>query len=103
MQKYRVMIHGENLLKEVEGVRQRFGFFTNVFVEAFTPADAESRAIDILREDDDLREAALNPGDDPLRFSADEIHEIESFDGLRLPRQGLVLYEEKSDDSKNVV
>jgi len=102
MQKYRVMIHGENLLKEVEGVRQRFGFFTNVFVQAFTPADAESRAIDILREDNDLREAALNSDDDPLRFSADETHEIESFDGLRLPRQGLSLYEEKSDDSKDV-
>ena len=102
MQKYRVMIHGENLLRQVDGVRQRFGFFTNVFVEAFTSADAESRAIDILREDAHLREAALNSDDDPLRFSADEVHEIESFDGLRLPRQGLSLYEEKLDDSKDV-
>ena len=51
MQKYRVMIHGENLLTEVEGVRQKLGFFTNVFVEAFTVADAEGRAVEVVRED----------------------------------------------------
>ena len=99
MQKYRVTIHGQNLLREVDGVRQRFGFYTNVFVEAFTPNDAESRAIDILREDVHL--GALNTSDDALRFSVDDVHEIESFDGVRLPRQGLSLYEEKSDGSKN--
>ncbi len=96
------MIHGRNLLTEVDGVRQRLGFYTNVFVEAFTPADAESRAIDALREDAHLRDVALNAEDDPLRFAADEVHEIESFDGVRLPRQGLSLYEEKSDDTKDV-
>ena|SRR6266550_1190592 len=100
MQKYRVMIRGQNLLREIDDVRQRFGFYTNVFVEAFTPADAESRAIDILREDAHL--GALNADDDPVRFSADEVQEIESFAGVRLPRQGLSLYEEKSDDSKDV-
>jgi len=102
MQKYKVMIHGQNLLTEVESVRQRFGFYTAVFVEAFTPADAESRAIDVIREDDHLRDVALNREDDPLRFIADEVHEIESFDGVRLPRQGLSLYEEKSDDSDDM-
>jgi capsule polysaccharide export protein KpsE/RkpR len=99
MQKYRVMINGKNLLTDVEGVRQRLGFYTTVFVEAFTPADAESRAIDVLREDAHLSDIALNAEDDPLRFSVDEVHEIESFDGVRLPRMGLALYEEKADDS----
>ena len=51
MQKYRVIGHGQNLLTEVDGVRQRLGFYTNVFIEAFTSADAESRAIDLVRED----------------------------------------------------
>jgi hypothetical protein len=36
MQSYRVMVHGENLLTEVEGTRQRLGFYTHVVVEAFT-------------------------------------------------------------------
>lgn len=95
MQKYQVMIRGQNLLTEVKGVRQRLGFYTNVFVEAFTTADAKSRAIGILREDSHLRDIALNAKDDPLRFTAEEVHEIESFDGIRLPRQGLSLYEER--------
>jgi hypothetical protein len=102
MQKYRVMIHGRNLLREIDGVRQRYGFYTNIFVEAFTSADAESRAIDLLRENAHLRDVALNAQDDPVRFSADEIQEIESFDGVRPSRQGLALYAEKSDDPKDV-
>ena len=102
MQKYKLLVHGQNLLTDVDGVRQRLGFYTNVFVEAFTPADAESRAIDVLREDAHLRDVALNAEDDPMRFSADEVAEVESFDGVRLPRQGLSFYEEKSHDIKDV-
>jgi hypothetical protein len=71
MQKYRVMIHGQNLLTEVDGVRRRLDFFTNVFIEAFTTADAESRAIDIIREDAGLADILLNPDDDLLSLSAD--------------------------------
>ena len=96
MQKYRVTVHGQNLLTDVEGVRQRLGFYTNVFVEAFTPADAEARAIELVREDAHLHESALNAEDDPLRFSADEVAEIETFDGVRLPRTGLAFYPEES-------
>ena len=88
------------MLSEIDGIRQRFGFFTNVFIEATTPADAESRAIDIIRNDARLRETALNAENDPVTFAAEETHEIESFAGLHLPRQGLSLYPEPSDDSK---
>ena len=97
MQKYRVIVHGQNLLTEVDGVRQRLGFYTNVFIEAFTSADAESRAIDLVREDSHLRDILLNAEDDPLSLSTDEVHEIESFDGARLPRSGFTLYPEVKD------
>jgi hypothetical protein len=90
------------MLREIDGIRQRYGFYTTVFVEAFTASDAESRAIEVLREDAHLRDVALNAEDDPWTCSADEVHEIESFDGVRLPRQGLALYEEKSNDAKDV-
>ncbi len=99
MQKYRVIVHGRNLLTEVDGVRQRLGFYTNVFVEAFTSADAEARAIELVREDAHLRDLVLNPEDDAVSLSADEVQEIESFDGVRLPRTGLSLYEEKSGET----
>jgi hypothetical protein len=99
MQKYRVIIHGRNLLTEVDGVRQRLGFYTNVFIEAFTSADAEARAIELVREDAHLQDMALNTEVDALSLSADEVQEIESFDGVRLPRTGLSLYEEKSGET----
>src|SRR5436190_11757441 len=85
MQKYRVMIHGQNLLTEADGVRQKFGFYTNAFVEAFSSADAEARAIEIVREDTGLADILLNSDDDPLSLSAEEIHEVESFEGHRVP------------------
>jgi hypothetical protein len=99
MQKYRVIVHGQNLLTEVDGVRQRLGFYTNVFVEAFTAADAEARAIELVREDAHLHDITLNVEGDALSLSADEVQEIESFDGVRLPRTGLSLYEEKSGET----
>ena len=92
MQKYRVMIHGKNLLTETDGVRQKFGFFTKVFVEAFSPADAESRAVEIVREDAGLADILLNSDHDPLSLSAEEIHEVESFEGHQLPRDAFMLY-----------
>ena len=86
------MIHGENLVTDVDGVRQKLGFFTNVFVEAFTARDAEARAIEIVRQDSDLADILLNPDGDPLRLSAEEVHEMESFDGHKLPRDAFMFY-----------
>jgi hypothetical protein len=94
MEKYRVIIHGQNVLTEIDGVRQRLSFYTNVFVEAFSLDDAKSRAIELMREDSGLRESASNAADDPVRLSADEVQQIESFDGVRLPRTGLAFYQE---------
>jgi hypothetical protein len=92
MNKYRVMIHGENLLADVEGIRQLLGFYTHVFIEGFSRADAESRALELLREDAKLRDMSLNRQDDPLRLSVEEAEELDSFDGFTLPRTGLALY-----------
>ena len=94
MQKYRVIVHGRNLLTNVDGVRQKAGFFTNVFVEAFTAADAESRAIELVREDAHLLGITLNGPGDPLSQTADGIREVVSFDSARLPRTALSLYPE---------
>ena len=97
MQKYIVIVHGENLLVDYDGVRQRVGFFTNVSVEAFTPADAEERALDIVREDIVKRDLALNAEHDPWRLRAEEVREVESFDpDAQRPGTGLAFYPEDS-------
>jgi hypothetical protein len=92
MQKYRVAIKGRNLLAEIDGVRDRLGFYTTVFVEALSVQDAEFRAIDMLREDTRLRDMALNAKDDPISFCAEDVSEIDSFEGMRLPRTGFTLF-----------
>ena len=98
MQKFRVLVEGKNLLMQVNGVQKRFGFFTTVYVDAFTPDDAKTRAIDLLREDARLQEASLNAENDPISYSAQEVNQMESFKGVRLPRNGLALYSEESDE-----
>jgi hypothetical protein len=47
----------------------------------------------LLKEDEGLRDSCLNVASDPIRFSVEEVHELESFDGVRLPRTGLAFYE----------
>lgn len=97
MRSYRVMVHGQNLLTQVEGTPQRLGFYTHVVVEAFTAGDAESRAIDAVREDVRLRDLILNSEDDPLRFSADEVHEVECGSATAEERTGFMLYPEEEE------
>jgi hypothetical protein len=94
VQKYCVIVCGQNLFAEIDGVRKRLGFFTNVYLEAFTSADAGSRAIDFLKNDNQLREMALHSTSEPLEFSVTEVHGLESFDGVDLPRSGFALFEE---------
>lgn len=96
MQKHIVIVHGKNLLTEIAGVRKRHGFMTNVHVEAFSPADAELRALELIREDALVRDITLNAKGDPLSLSAEEIHEVESFGDARMPRTGLALYPEET-------
>jgi hypothetical protein len=95
MQSYRVMVHGENLLTEVDGTRQRLGFYTHVVVEAFTLADAESMAVDAIRDDVRLRDLILNADDDPVRLSTEETREVESGDKSAEERTGFMLYPEE--------
>ncbi len=95
MPKFRVMIHGHNFLMEADGVRRRMGFYTQVFAEAEDLADAEARAVGVLRQDSKLRDGILNPPDDRPSMSVEEIEEIATFDGCTLPRTGLAFYAEE--------
>jgi hypothetical protein len=100
MKKWRVLINGTNFRMEVpkggsEPRVRRMGFFTTVFVRANTPQDAELRAVEVLRRDKGLCARARNPKEDPPVLFADEIQEIQSFRGVRLPRTGLALYGER--------
>ena len=116
MKKYEVQINGKNFLMTMVGRPQRgkagivelspltaketatprkFGFYTNVFIEATTPSEAEEKAVAILRKDHKLKQAVLNGSDDEPRLYAESITELASFRGCHLPRTGLGFYLER--------
>ena len=55
---FRCFIRGDNFPGKLAGQRKPVGFFATRFIEAASPADAESLALEMLREDEDLKVAA---------------------------------------------
>jgi len=55
---FRCFIRGDNFPGELAGQTKPVGFFTTRLIEAASPADAESLAVEMLREDEDLKVAA---------------------------------------------
>ena len=123
MKKYEVQINGRNFLMAMEGKPSRgtvgivelspltdkgtptprkFGFYTNVFVEAASPSEAEEKAVAMLRKDRKLTRAVLNGADDGPRLYAESITEITSFRGCHLPRTGLGFYLERQKKTKTI-
>lgn len=98
MLKFRVIVLGQNILANIDGALRRVGFYTNVFVEAPSPEHAGALALDLIRADPKVRALALNPPDDPVRLSVDELRPMECFSGVRLPRTGLALFPEDESE-----
>jgi hypothetical protein len=92
MKKYRLLIRGENFLINLEGTDQKFGFYTTAFVEGRDEEQAEQRAIELLRDDKEFRQSVLNDKSDTPMMFVEEIAELESFEGLNLPRTGFSFF-----------
>jgi hypothetical protein len=95
MRKYKVLVRGENFLINVDGKDQRLGFYTTAFVEARNEEEAEDKAIALLRDDEDLRRGMLNKKSDSPMMFAEEIAELDSFEGVHLPRTGFSYFPEE--------
>ena len=90
--KYKVLVRGDNFWLNLEGENQKLGFYTTRFVEAQNEDEAEEKAIALLRNDPKLRSGVLNEqSDSPVMF-AEEIVELNSFDGLKIPGTGFIFY-----------
>jgi hypothetical protein len=92
MTKFKVLILGENFLINLDGEDQRLGFYTTAFVEASNPEHAEELAIELLRDDQEFKRGVLNEKSDPPMMFVEDITELESFDGLNLPRTGFAFF-----------
>lgn len=98
--KYKVLVRGENFLLNVDGKNQKLGFYTTRFLEAQNEEGAEEMAIALVRDDPKLRSGVLNEQSDTPVMFAEEIVELESFDGREIPRTGFVFYPEEKEKSK---
>ncbi len=85
-------MRGQNFLLNLDGKVGKLGFYTTRFVEAKNDADAEDVAISTLRNDSTLRADVLNDKSDAPMLFAEEIAELESFDGLNMPGTGFSFY-----------
>jgi hypothetical protein len=95
MKKFKVLVTGNNcFIREDEKPPRKYGFYTTAFVEVPNAEQAEAIAIELLRNDPKLRNACENDASDPPVIRVESIDEIASFDGCKLPRTGLALFEE---------
>ena len=97
MKKYKVLVRGENFLINLEGEDQKLGFFTTAFVEGQDEEQAEQRAMALLRNDKEFRRSVLNEQSDAPMMFVDEIDELQSFEGVNLPRTGFSFFPEEGN------
>lgn len=91
LNKYSVLVEGQNLLMDLQGV-QRFGFFTTRYVKAADVKAASERAVDLAREELLSTGSLLNErGDDPV-FSVSEIRQINTFNSVNVPGKGFTFF-----------
>ena len=62
---------------------------------------AELKAIELIKSDDGLKQTVLNTMENPPMLYAEEIVELENFDGIMTPGTGYTWYEHNEDLEKD--
>ena len=94
MAAYRALVEGRNFLLKVEGKTRRHGFYQTVFVDVSDPSEAESAAIQIVRNDPELKQLTENSQDDPPILFLDSLYELSTSEAVP-PARGRTYYVEK--------
>jgi len=95
LKKYEVILNGVNFLIPVNGDRKLMGFYVTRYVEASTPEQAETLAIELISASGKFDGIVLNKDDDPPRIFLESIYEIDSFDGLDTLEPGFGFYDDE--------
>ena len=94
MNKYRVFLNGRNFLVDLGDGLASHGFYTTRFVEANAPDEAELKAVDSVRRREEIKPLLRNLPDAPPMLFAEEIEEIDTFEGIETLEQGITWYAE---------
>ena len=76
MKKYKVKLHGENFLLNLDGDLKKYGFYATKFVKAESPQEAEKIAIILIHQNPNLRDTVLNKNTDRPTINMEEIKEV---------------------------
>lgn len=93
--KFIVMLEGSNFIFDNGGKPTRLGFVTTRHIVARTAEEAESRAIQQIREDPTLSDSIVNASSNPPRIEVTRHFEVESFASDRSPDLGYIFYEDR--------
>ncbi len=95
MNKYQVMLQGENFFIEHEGAVVKHGFIATRFVEAANPEEAEIAAVTLIKNDETLVELVQPDATSEPMIYLEELYELESFEGINTPGHGYSFYIDK--------
>ncbi len=76
MKRFKVKLHGENFLLNLDGEFKKFGFYATRFVKAENPQQAEKIAVILTHQNPNLRNSVLNEHADRPAISLEEIKEV---------------------------
>ena len=99
MNKYQVMLRGENFLLDFVDEERKHGFFTTVWVEAKDTDEAELNAVTELRKHEDLKMGLLNKPDDAPMIYLEEMREIDS-DSEVEENRGRTFFSENDEEGR---
>lgn len=76
MKRYKVKLHGENFLLNLDGELKKYGFYATKFLKAKSPHEAEKIAIILIHQNPNLRDTILNKNTDRPIINLEEIEEV---------------------------
>ncbi|MEO0460621.1 MAG: hypothetical protein AAF219_07245 [Myxococcota bacterium] len=88
---YRVLLRGNNVWLDMDGTRQRYGFYTTLVVVTPNPEMAETLAVTAIRAE--LMSRARNDSNDPCVVVAERVDETGR---VELSSPGISFFRESS-------
>jgi hypothetical protein len=76
MKRFKVKLHGENFLLNLDGEFKKYGFYATKFVKAENPKEAEKMAAILIYQNPNLKNTVVNENNYRLTFNIEEIEEV---------------------------
>ncbi len=93
---FEVRLNGSNFWLEVDGEPRRMGFYLNQYVREPSAEEAETSAVQLVREDSRMPRVLNDPEDPPMIY-AEQIVELDPQTAKLPSQQGFAFYPEETD------